>query len=203
MKNHFKIFYNIINYLLKLDNDNLFNYNNDNNIINIINDKLEQIIIYIKNNINIDNNSLIVNKNNNLINNYIIGEINVTENNKYVQIINSYEEYYKNYQSIIKKEYKNKKEIEENIDIEIDNKKIKFNYYYIFNKGSYQIKYIFKKNFTNVCCLIANCLFINNLDFSNFNTSNINNMRCMFIGCSGLKELNLFKRIKFILFYNF
>ena len=52
-------------------------------------------------------------------------------------------------------------------------------------------KYIFKKNFINVCCLFANCLFINNLDFSHFNTSNINNMRSMFIGCSGLKELNL------------
>ena len=86
---------------------------------------------------------------------------------------------------------KNEKEIKY-CEIFINEKKIKFNYYYNFpDEGIYIIKYKFKKliRFTNF--IFYGCSSLTSLDLSNFNTENVTNMRYMFYGCSSLKLLNL------------
>ena len=62
-------------------------------------------------------------------NNYIIGEIYISEDNigKNIRIINSYEEYCRNWHNKIEEEYKNEEEIKE-CKIEINDKKIDFCY---------------------------------------------------------------------------
>ena len=116
--------------------------NSDNSIIglhygsdNIIN--LSTNIISIINHIKNYNNK---NKNEK---NYIIAEIEIKEEdvNKKIQIINSFEEF-KRRDKINGKEddykYENEKEIKENCEIKINNKKISFDYYNIFKeKGKY------------------------------------------------------------------
>ena len=100
------------------------------------------------------------NKNENK-NNVIIGEININKNdiNKDIQIINSFENAKKKYQDLLdgikyeipdfkvdEDECKNEKEIKENIEIKINEKKIEFTYNYKFKKeGKYKIEYLFKK----------------------------------------------------------
>ena len=145
------------------------------------------------------NNLLIINKegkyidNNNEINNYIIAGIDIKENNQNIRIINSYEEWYrKNKFFKYKKECENEKEIRDNCEIRINDKIIRFCYFYEFKKkGKYNIKYAFKKNINNCICMFNECSSLINLDLSNFITSNVNNMYGMFLGCSSLKNINL------------
>ena len=71
--------------------------------------------------------------------------------------------------------------------IYINDKKINFNYYYIFfQEGIYTIKYIFKKNLSSIHFMFYNCDSITSLDFTNFNTENIIDMRYMFCNCNKL-----------------
>ena len=104
----------------------------------------------------INNNILLINKEgkyieNNEIKNYIIADINIKENNQIIRIINSYEECNKeNPFDKYEKEYENEKEIKDNCEIRINDKIIKFVYFYEFKeKGKYNIKYIFKNNIKN------------------------------------------------------
>ena len=153
-------------------------------------------------------------------NNIIIGEINIKKEdiNKDIQIINSYEnvQRQKRYSSD-DKEFENEKEIMENIEIKINEKRIEFSYTYKFEKeGKYSIKYSFKnkltktnhmfyeceniisldlsdfdtENVTNMCYMFANCGALN-LNLSNFNTENVTNMRNMFWNCYYLTNLDL------------
>ena len=58
----------------------------------------------------------------------------------------------------IKDEYKNEKEIKENIEIRINDNIIPFSYYYNFKeKGKYIIKYAFKNNLTNTNHMFCEC----------------------------------------------
>ena len=89
---------------------------------------------------------------NNIKNNIIIGEINITSKDikKDIQFINSFENY-KRIEKLQDKiddfKYENEKVIKENIEIKINGKKIIFSYLYKFNKeGKYKIEYLFKKN---------------------------------------------------------
>ena len=92
----------------------------------------------------------------------------------------------------IKDEYKNEKEIKENIEIIINDKNIPFTYFYWFKeKGKYIIKYIFNKYLTNTCFMFSGCLSLNNLNLSNFNTQNVTDMGNMLYECSSLNNLNL------------
>ena len=85
-------------------------------------------------------------QNNNINNNFIIAEINVNDNivNKYVRILNSYEEYIRTNNYEQNEECNNEEEIK-NCEIKINDKLIPFNYFYKFkSKGNYIIKYTFK-----------------------------------------------------------
>ena len=127
------------------------------------------------------------------MNNYIIGEIYISEEDigKNIRIINSFEEQYKEREYEIKEESKNKKEIKE-CKIEINDEKISFSYFYKFeNIGKYQIKYIFDKYLTKTNYMFWNCSSLTNLNLSNFNTQNVTNMSDMFYHCSSLINLNL------------
>jgi len=142
-------------------------------------------------------------------NNYIIAEINIdkTSINENIRLINSFEQAIKeregNFYDIrgsffgkIEEEdyykYGNEKEIKDNCQIEINNKKIDFSYFYKFKeKGKYIIKYIFLKNITKTDFMFCDCNFLTNLNLSNFNTQNVTNMSNMFFGCKSLLNLNL------------
>ena len=81
---------------------------------------------------------------------------------------------------------------ENNIDIYINNKKIKFNYKYESNeKGNIQVKFIFNKLLTSTCCLFSDCEALQSINLSSFNTSKVNNMHNMFAGCTFLQSINL------------
>ena len=126
--------------------------------------------------------------------NFIIGEFNIEENdiNKDIRIINSYENYNK-YNSWFKGEKQpNEKEIMENIEILINDKKIDFSYFYKFeNKGKYKLKYNFKNKLTNISFMFSECKSLININLSNFNTQKINNISYMFWGCYSLTNINL------------
>ena len=82
-------------------------------------------------------------------NNYITAEIYITNVNKHVRIINTYEEYQRDFGYDYKKEKENENEIK-NCEIKINNKVIPFSYFYKFDKpGKYVINYIFKNYLTN------------------------------------------------------
>ena len=71
---------------------------------------------------------------------------------KFVRIINTYEQYYKeifkNNLKFYEKKYENEKEIKGKSEIRINDEIIPFTYFYEFNKkGKYNIKYIFKKKY--------------------------------------------------------
>ena len=135
----------------------------------------------------------------NIINNkeksYIIAEINIDEYNmnEKIRLINSFEQIIRekeeeeeeDYFDDIKKEeyykYENEKEIKDNCEIEINNNKIEFSYFYEFKEeGKYIIKYIFLKNLTKTDFMFYYCNSLTNLNLSNFNTQNVTNMSYMF-----------------------
>ena len=154
--------------------------NNNNEINNEINNKNEI------NNYNHDN--------------YIIGEINITEEDidKKIQIINSYEELkrkgelkYFNYKDKDDWKRENEKEIKENCVIIINDQNIGFSYSHKFQEvGKYKIEYIFKNKLKKLNFMFYNCKSLTNLDFSNFNTEDIINMEYMFFQCKSLTNIN-------------
>jgi len=128
--------------------------------------------------------------------NYIIGEIDNTENynnyNNALYIINFYENYYYRNQGEygIVKEYKNENEINECL-IEIGNIIYPFSEVRFFKKtGKYKIKYYFINLLTNCIALFYNCSYLVYLDFSNFDTKNVKYMLNMFENCSSLADIN-------------
>ena len=129
--------------------------------------------------------------------NVILGEIEIGPNdiNKDIQIINSFENYkaikrYKEEEDDYK--YENEKEIKENIEININGKKIDFSYTYKFEKeGKYKIEYVFKNNLTKSNHMFYYCSNLITLDLSKFNAQNITDMNRMFESCNALINLNL------------
>ena len=113
------------------------NKNGKNNLGTFMKNILNDI-----NNINIEENNL---------NNYIICEYHIKkkEINQPIQILNSYEEAKRKYPNYCYwkkiKSIENEKEIKENCEIYLNNKKIDFCYKFIFKKkGKYTIKFHFK-----------------------------------------------------------
>ena len=100
----------------------------------------------------------------------------------------------KNWSDEEKKSYlEGKKNInEENIEIYINNTKIKFNYKYKSDiKGEIQVKFKFKKLLTSTSFMFYLCYSLKSIDLSSFNTINVTNMRGMFKLCSSLKSIDL------------
>ena len=117
-------------------------------------------------------------------NNYFISEYKIKkeEINKSIKILNSFEEGGK----------KNKKEIKNNYEIYINNKKIDFSYEYKFPKeGKYIIKIIFKNLLINTNNMLSNCSSLTSINLSNFKGEKVKDMSNMFYNCSSLASINL------------
>ena len=197
IEKYYNISYNIIN---NENNQNYYILNNKNEFINNNN-------IIIKDIKEIINDNKVNNKIIKLLNiydkmdkkeyNYIIGEIEIKEENigKEIRIINSYENIkrenkWKPFED--ENKYKNEKELKEKCIIEINDEIIPFSYYYKFKeKGIYKIKYKFNDNLKILCFMFRECSSIRNLNLSNFDTKNVTDMRGMFKGCKSLKIENL------------
>ena len=129
-------------------------------------------------------------------NNFIIAEINITEDevNEKIHIISSYENYKKEEEikdSENDYKYENEEEIKK-CKIIVDDKIIPFSYYHIFDKiGKYQIKYSFPEDLTKTSSMLYGCDSLTPIDLSNFNTQNVTSMIGMFSGCSSLTTINL------------
>ena len=126
-------------------------------------------------------------------NNYIIGEINIGENemNKNIRILNSYEECLRTEPHTVFKDekYKNENEIKK-CEIQINDKLIPFNYFYNFkSKGKYIIKYSFKNTLKNIGFMFRGCSSLININLSQFNANNVIDMHSMFDRCSCLKNI--------------
>ena len=129
--------------------------------------------------------------------NYIDGILNIKQNdiNKNIRIINSFEEYKRNYiNTRVDNEirYLNEKELKDNCEITIGRQKI--NFYYFINigtPGKYKIRYNFKNNLTKTDFMFAECPNLEYLDLLNFDARKVTNMSCMFFGCSSLRELKI------------
>ena len=81
---------------------------------------------------------------------------------------------------------------EKNIEIYINNKKIKFNYKYKSNEsGEIKVKFIFNKLLTSTSHMFYYCSSLQSIDLSSFNTTNVKDMSWMFDGCSSLQSINL------------
>ena len=122
--------------------------------------------------------------------NYINAIFNISKNdiNKNIRIINSFEQYNSKGNNLIK----NKNEIIDNCEININGTNFKPNYFFIPNTpGKYNIRYTFKNKLTRTDYMFAECQNLEYLDLLSFNTIKVINMSCMFFRCSSLKELNL------------
>jgi len=81
---------------------------------------------------------------------------------------------------------------ENNIEIYINNEKIKFNYKYESNKiGKITIIFKFNKLLISTSHMFESCSSLESIDLSSFNANNAINMRYMFYGCSSLKSIDL------------
>ena len=78
----------------------------------------------------------------------------------------------------------NKKIFEENIDLFINGKKVKFDYKYKLQENKeINVKFKFKRNLTIMSFMFYNCYSLKSIDFTYFNTSNITNMNHLFFRC--------------------
>ena len=124
----------------------------------------------------------------------IIAEIEITEDmiNKDIKIINSFEQYKREYEWTDKFDdyinYNNEYMIKE-CRIKINKKIIPFSYNYKFNKkGKYIIKYSLPKDIIKINHLFSGCNYLTSIDLSNFDTQNVSNMSYMFFDCNSLKK---------------
>ena len=112
----------------------------------------------------------------------------------HIPIINSYNTYYNilNDKNIIfNEEYDNEDEIKK-CEVYIDNKKIPFSHFYMFNTiGKHIVIYSFKNDLKNINHMFLLCRNLSSINLSYFNTREVSNMSGLFYGCSSLKEINL------------
>ena len=131
----------------------------------------------------------------NIIENYIIAEINIEDKdvNQDIRIINSYEEYMTNNypEDLLEQHHTNEDEIKQ-CQIEINDMPIPFSYFYKFrNKGKYTIKYSFLNPIKKINYLFIECSNLTSIDLSKFDTKEVDDMSCIFADCSSLQNINL------------
>ena len=123
--------------------------------------------------------------------NYIINCIYIPDKDKTeINLLHDYNLDIKYWpQEDIKVYLKTKKDLsEENVEIYVNEKKIKFDYKYnIEDSKEIKVKYKIKKLLTNSLYMFYGCSSLKSIDLSSFNTNNVNNMSFMFDGCSSLK----------------
>ena len=170
--------------------DNIMNDINNNKKINEINNQLRNINIII-NHIIEDIKSNIIN-NLNEIKNEIICIYDKKEDE--INLLHDYnldtsdwgDEYIKAYA-----EGKNNVN-EKNIEIYINDKKIKFNNKYKSNEiGDIKVIFKFNKFLTNTSYMFRDCSSLKSIDLSSFNTTNVKDMSYMFSDCSSLLSIDL------------
>ena len=95
----------------------------------------------------------------------------------------------------------NKKEIKDNVNVFIENKRVniineenkwKINYKFQ-KKGKYNLKIIFKNNIKDMNSIFERCSNIYSIDLSNFDTSKVKDMEGMFNKCHKLKEIKIYQ----------
>jgi hypothetical protein len=121
-------------------------------------------------------------ENESYLDNYILAIYKIDEEdiNKKIQIINC------------NKDNSNKEIIENSCEIFLNNEKINFSYFYIFNEeGEYTFKFDFNTKLTNISFLFYNCINLISIDFSHFMRSNISTMRSLFRKCIHLIKVDV------------
>ena len=124
--------------------------------------------------------------------NFIIGEydINKSNLNEEIQILNCFEEAKKKVSWLTG--INNEKELIENCELYLNDKKIDFCFKYKFPKeGKYKIKMIFKRFLKTTNYMFYDCNSIISLDLSKFRTNKVTNMKYMFKNCATLSSINL------------
>ena len=191
--------------------ENMLKNNMNPNDINYINSQLKNINLVL-NNVNDDIKKMKNQLEQIKINNNILKQNNFNEKNKLNESknqiicvykkdkdeINLLHDYKINLNDFIdeqKREWyiETKNEInEKNIDIYINDKKIKFDYQYKSNeRGNIKVKFIFRNLLTTTYYMLCHCSSLISIDLSSFITTNVNNMGCMFLECSSLKSIDL------------
>ena len=111
-----------------------------------------------------------------------------------INLLHDYNDNTDSWSEDIKKSYiEGKNNINENnIEMYINNKRIKFDHKYKSNeKGEIKVKFIFKKLLTSTSFMFRDCSSLKSIALSLFNTSKVNNMSYMFERCSSLKSIDL------------
>ena len=86
----------------------------------------------------------------------------------------------------------NKNIFENNIELYVNDKKIKFNYKYKCNDSKeIKVKFKFNKIITNMSYMFYGCFSLKQIDLSSFNTNKVTNMKVMFNDCLSLENINL------------
>ena len=198
---NYELLYNI-NEFIKYNNTIIKGINNINNEDNI-DIKFKTILnLYNQINSNINNNKTFINDinkiNNNINNNKneikLILKIKEKDINKKIYFLDNTNG--EVYISAYKEENHNHdflKELNEaNVELYINNKKSKYQKYFIPEKeGIYEILLKFKINLKDCSFMFYDCKNIVQIDMSAFNTKNANDMRSMFGHCSNLISLDL------------
>ena len=169
---------NNINVLINNINEDIKKINNQLNIIKLDDDKI------LKQNVNDNKEEILKNE--------IICIYNKQKNE--IKLLHEYTDDLKYFDDEYKKLYKEGKNNvnEGNIDIYINDKKIKFNYKYKSNeKGNIKVKFIFNKLLTSTNNMFSGCSSIQSIDLSSFDTTNVNDMSYMFHKCSSLTSIDL------------
>ena len=82
---------------------------------------------------------------------------------------------------------------EENIEIYMNDEKIKFNYYYEGDEiRLIKIKFKFKKLLTSTAFMFYYCISLKSIDISSFNTNTVIDMSYMFVSCESIESISSF-----------
>ena len=82
-----------------------------------------------------------------------------------------------------------------NIELYVNQRKIKFNFIYESDeKGDIKIKFKFKPLLTSTSQMFYKCYYLKSIDLSSFNFSKVNDMSLMFYDCSSLESFNLISK---------
>ena len=87
---------------------------------------------------------------------------------------------------------KKKKLLEENINIYINDKLIKFNFKYKTTEKIIYVKFIFKEILNDLSFMFYNCKCLKSVDMSPFDALNVTDMSYMFGGCESLESIDFF-----------
>ena len=112
--------------------------------------------------------------------------INYYDINRDIYFLNKINHYYSRH-------LKELKELNEsNVELYINNEKMKFKKYFNPEKeGLYEIKLIIKIDIKNCSCMFCDCKNITNLDLSSLDTKNVTDMSYMFYNCENITNLDL------------